>query len=58
MVTNYTVGSLQPSSTMIPGFTPKGQLYQADITARADGGIVTPLVSDSMLAPPTARAPP
>ena len=46
MVTDYTVGSLQPSSAMIPGFTPKGQLYQADITARSDGGIVTPLVSD------------
>jgi hypothetical protein len=46
MVTDYTVGSLQPSSAMIPGFTPKGQLYQADITARSDGGIVTPVVSD------------
>jgi hypothetical protein len=46
MITNYTVGSLQPSSTMIPGFAPKGKLYQADITARSDGGIVTPLVSD------------
>ena len=46
LVTNYTVGTLQPSSIMIPGFTPKGQLYQADITARADGGIVTPVVAD------------
>ena len=46
MVTDYTVGSLQPSSAMIPGFTPKGQLYQADITVKADGGIVTPVVSD------------
>jgi hypothetical protein len=46
MVTNYTVGSLQPSSTMIPGFTPRGHLYQADITAKADGGLVTPVVSD------------
>ena len=46
LVTNYTVGSLQPSSVMISGFTPKGKLYQADITAKSDGGIVTPLVSD------------
>ena len=46
MVTNYTVGSLEPSSTVIPGFTPKGKLYQASITAGSDGGTVTPLVSD------------
>ncbi len=46
MVTNYTVGSLRPTNTMIPGFMPKGQLYQADITVTSDGGIVTPLVSD------------
>jgi hypothetical protein len=26
MVTSYTVGSLEPSSTVIPGFTPKGKL--------------------------------
>jgi len=46
MVTNYTVGSLQPSSTTIPGYTPKGQLYQADITVNSDSGIVTPVVAD------------
>lgn len=46
LVTNYTVGNLQPSNTVIPGFTPKGKLYQADITAKSDGGIVTPVVSD------------
>lgn len=27
-------------------FTPTGRLYQADVTARADSGTVTPLVSD------------
>ena len=46
MVTNYTVSNLQPSNMTIPGFTPKGTLYQADIVARSDGGLVTPQVRD------------
>jgi Domain of unknown function (DUF1942) len=46
MVTSYTVSNLQASSLTIPGFTPKGTLYQADITARSDSGIVTPMVRD------------
>src|ERR1700728_1677367 len=46
MVTNYTVSNLQPSNIAIPGFTPKGTLYQADVTVRSDGGIVTPQVRD------------
>lgn len=46
LVTTYTVSNLQPSSIAIPGFTPKGTLYQADITARSDGGLVTPQVRD------------
>jgi hypothetical protein len=46
MVTSYTVSNLQPSSEIIPGFTPKGTLYQADIVARSDGGLVTPQVRD------------
>ena len=46
MVTNYTVSNLQPSTVAIPGFTPKGTLYQADVTVRSDGGIVTPQVRD------------
>jgi hypothetical protein len=52
MVTSYTVSNLQPSSTAIPGYTPKGTLYQADITARSDGGVVTPMVRNF-----TARGP-
>src|ERR1700751_1108185 len=40
MVTSYTVSNLQPSSMAIPGYTPKGTLYQADIVARSDGGLV------------------
>jgi hypothetical protein len=46
MVTAYTVSNLQPSNLSIPGYTPKGTLYQADITARSDGGVVTPMVRD------------
>ena len=46
MVTTYTVSNLQPSNIAIPGFTPKGTLYQADITAKSDGGVVTPMVRD------------
>jgi hypothetical protein len=44
LVTSYTVSNLQPSTIAIPGYTPKGTLYQADITARSDGGVVTPMV--------------
>lgn len=46
MVTTYTVSNLQPSNVAIPGYTPKGTLYQADIAARSDGGTVTPMVKD------------
>jgi hypothetical protein len=46
LVTAYTVSNLQPSSMAIPGYTPKGTLYQADIVARSDGGLVTPQVRD------------
>jgi Domain of unknown function (DUF1942) len=46
MITAYTVSNLQASSLSIPGYTPKGTLYQADITARSDGGIVTPMIKD------------
>ena len=46
MVTNYTISNLEPSSLSIPGYTPKGTLYQADITARSDGGLVTPMVKN------------
>jgi Domain of unknown function (DUF1942) len=46
LITNYTVSNLQPSTIAIPGYTPKGMLYQADITARSDGGLVTPMVKD------------
>lgn len=46
LVTNYTVSNLQPSNMVIPGFTPQGKLYQADITATANQGTITPLVSD------------
>jgi hypothetical protein len=46
MVTSYTVSNLQPSHAVIPGYTPHGQLYQADVTARSNSGTVIPVVSD------------
>jgi len=46
MITNYTVSNLEPSTIAIPGYTPKGTLYQADVTVRSDGGVVTPQVRD------------
>lgn len=44
LVTSYTVGNLQQSTVAIPGYTPKGTLYEASITAKSDAGTVTPLV--------------
>jgi hypothetical protein len=35
-----------PASITIPGYAPRENLYQANITARSDGGTVTPLISD------------
>jgi uncharacterized protein DUF1942 len=55
MVTNYTVTNLQPSNVTIPGYTPKGTLYQADVTARSDGGIVTPMVNDFVARGPNGQ---
>lgn len=46
LVTSYTVAHLQPSDVVIPGYAPQGKLYQADVTAHADRGTVTPLVAD------------
>jgi hypothetical protein len=46
MTTTYTVSNLHPSNVAIPGYTPQGHLYQADITAQATSGTVTPVVSD------------
>ncbi len=46
LVTDYTVSNLQPAGVTIPGYTPQGQLWQADINARANSGVVTPVVSN------------
>ena len=46
LITNYTVSNLQPASVTIPGYTPQGQLYQANVTAQANSGAVTPVVAD------------
>jgi hypothetical protein len=55
MITNYTVSNLQPSTMAIPGYTPKGTLYQADVTARSDGGLVTPMVNDFIARGPNGQ---
>jgi hypothetical protein len=55
LVTNYTVSNLQPSNAAIPGYTPKGTLYQADVTARSDGGLVTPMVNDFIARGPNGQ---
>ena len=55
LVTNYTVSNLQPSSAVIPGYTPKGTLYQADVSARSDGGLVTPMVNDFIARGPNGQ---
>ena len=55
LVTNYTVSNLQPSSVAIPGYTPKGTLYQADITVKSDGGLVTPMVNDFIARGPNGQ---
>src|ERR1700722_4787487 len=46
LITDYTVNNLQPANVTIPGYTPKGQLWQADVNARANSGVVTPVVSN------------
>ena len=55
LITNYTVSNLQPSNVAIPGYTPKGTLYQADITARSDAGLVTPMVNDFIARGPNGQ---
>lgn len=55
MVTDYTVSNLQPSNVTIPGYTPKGTLYQADISVRSDGGVVTPMVNDFIARGPNGQ---
>jgi hypothetical protein len=55
MITNYTVSNLQPSNVTIPGYTPKGTLYQADVTARSDSGVVTPMVNDFIARGPNGQ---
>jgi opacity protein-like surface antigen len=46
LITAYTVNSLQPSTVMIPGYTPKGQLWEAEVNARANSGVVTPVITN------------
>jgi hypothetical protein len=45
LVTDLTVTNLRPSDAAIPGFQPAGQLYQADVTVKADAGTVQPHIT-------------
>lgn len=44
--TEYTVSNLQPATITIPGYTVKGQLWQADVQVHATNGVVTPVVTN------------
>ena len=55
LITNYTVSNLERSNASILGYTPKGTLYQADITARSDSGTVTPMVNDFIARGPNGQ---
>src|SRR6201986_4304221 len=55
LITDYTVSNLQPSNVAIPGYTPKGTIYQADVSARSDGGLVTPMVNDFVARGPNGQ---
>jgi hypothetical protein len=46
LITAYTVSNLQPSNVTIAGYTPHGKLWQADVNAMANSGVVTPVVSN------------
>jgi hypothetical protein len=55
MIIEYTVSNLQQSNAAIPGYTPKGTLYQADVTAKSDSGLVTPMVNDFIARGPNGQ---
>lgn len=46
VVTDYTVSGLQPSNVVIPGYQPRGKIWQANVNVTADRGTVTPLISE------------
>lgn len=46
VVTGWTVGPLEPSDNVLPGYQPVGTLYEADATVTAVQGSVTPIISD------------
>lgn len=46
VVTDYTVNGLQPSNVVIPGYTPHGKIWQANVNVAANRGIVTPVIAD------------
>jgi hypothetical protein len=47
LITDYTVSNLQPTNVMIPGYTPKGQLWQANFNARTNDNLTYRVISTS-----------
>ncbi len=46
VVTGWTVGELEPSDDVLPGYQPVGTLYEADATVTAVKGTVTPIIAN------------
>ncbi|BBY82423.1 MPT63 family protein [Mycolicibacterium pulveris] len=46
VVTGWTVGELEPSDDVLPGYQPVGTLYEADATVTAVRGTVTPIIAN------------
>ncbi|WP_082961926.1 MPT63 family protein [Mycobacterium sp. 852014-52144_SCH5372336] len=44
VVQEWVVADLQKSTTVLPGYTPRGQLWEASATVRAANGTVTPVI--------------
>ncbi|BBY96477.1 hypothetical protein MGALJ_61460 (plasmid) [Mycobacterium gallinarum] len=52
VVQEWTIAGLQKSEDVLPGYTPRGQLWQATATLQAVKGTVTPLIPSFYAAAP------
>ena len=46
VVQEWTVADLQKSTTILPGYAPHGELWEASVTVRAATGTVLPIIPD------------
>ncbi len=51
VVQEWTVADLQKSATILPGYTPRGQLWESSATVRAVTGTVTPIIPNLYAVP-------